>query len=188
MSEQFNQKNIQPVAKPASEHAEDPSVHSADSSQHHTHQGSPSTDTPINEKHRSSADRLLANLKAHAGMADLGLPPDAPLEDLLAALRDPAWAKRAAAARRLGRMQTPEALEPLLALLTSDPQAAARAAAARALGEMRALSAEKVLTDILHHPDADVRIAAAQGLGAMGQDLLDESIQRLIECFFSEDE
>ncbi len=188
MSEQFDQDNIPSFSETSSEHTEHPPTFSAASSHLQADQRCSLQDAPANEKQLSSADRLLANLKAQFGMAEASLPAEASAEDLLAALHDPDWAKRTAAVRRLGKMQAPEALESLITLVTSDPEGPVRAAAARALGEMQALSAEKALTDALKHRDEDVRIAAAQALGAMSQSISEESIQRVIECFFCEDE
>jgi hypothetical protein len=69
------------------------------------------------------------------------LPPPAPVvaagpdvQAYLGRLRDPDERVRADAALQLGRMQAPQAVEPLSALLASDRSPAVRDAAARGLG------------------------------------------------------
>jgi len=77
------------------------------------------------------------------------------------------WEVRAAAARALGGIKDPRAVEPLIAAL-KDEDSDVRKAAARALGEIKDPRAVEPLIAALEDEELRVRAAAAEALGQIG--------------------
>ena len=91
------------------------------------------------------------------------------LEELVETLSDTGQAsfRRREAARSLGKLKAPEALDPLLAALADKDRYVARAAA-QALGESGDVRAVLPLTGLLTDSDTEVRRDAASALGQIG--------------------
>ena len=86
---------------------------------------------------------------------------------LVELLKDPADSVRGGAARALGRLEEPQAVDGLVALLR-DPQQVTRQGAAQALGKIGDVSAVQALVRSLKDEDWNVRDAAAHALGLLG--------------------
>jgi HEAT repeat protein len=87
------------------------------------------------------------------------------VEPLIAALQDSRWEVRFAAARALGRIGDPRAVEPLIAALKEED---GRSSAARAPGEIGDARAVEPLIFALKDEDIGVRSAAAKALDEIG--------------------
>lgn len=92
----------------------------------------------------------------------------APVELLVAALRDRHESVRAAAARALGKLGKRALVAPLVAAL-NDPRWRVRTAAALALGNLRQRTPVEPLLACLNDRDASVRAAAVWALGRLGK-------------------
>lgn len=101
-----------------------------------------------------------------AAVQALGARQNAPLEPLLAALRDEHHAVRAAAARTLSNQGTRVPVEPLVAAL-QDTAWQVRAEAALALGKVWQRAPVEPLVSLLADADDAVRAAAAWALGEL---------------------
>ena len=109
---------------------------------------------------------------------------DGDVTTLVAALTDPD--NRAWAARYLGEMGDPEAIQPLIRLLSvNDFQT--RAAAAIALGRLRAVEAVPALLACIDQGPNDI-IMRAWAITALGEIASDEAVPRLIEVLGSPDD
>lgn len=105
---------------------------------------------------RALAAELLGRFQAVSATAEL--------TDVLR--HDPSFEVRARAARSLGRIGSPRAVEPLLACLEEGP-AAVRAQAVWALGHLGAAEAVPALRDLLVDPTHRLSDQAAQALAAI---------------------
>ena len=90
-------------------------------------------------------------------------PGDLVMADVLARLDDPDHEVRDEAARALGRIRSPDAVDVLLACLR-DPHSSIRPQAARALGQIGDRRAVESLTQYLESASADLRQACADAL------------------------
>jgi HEAT repeat protein len=90
-------------------------------------------------------------------------PGDLVMADVIARLDDPDHGVREEAARALGRIRSPDAVDVLLACLR-DPHSSIRPQAARALGQIGDPRAVEALTQCLESASADLRQACADAL------------------------
>jgi len=90
-------------------------------------------------------------------------PGDLVMADVIARLDDPDHEVREEAARALGRIRSPDAVDVLLACLR-DPHSSIRPQAARALGQIGDPRAVEALTRCLESASADLRQACADAL------------------------
>lgn len=112
-----------------------------------------------------------------AAISTLGkLKENAPIDNLITALRDPSPQVREAAATALGKLGERSPVEPLVARVREDQDTNVQmAAAAAALVLLRERVPVNVLMDTLRdNPDAEVRAAAAAALGTSGERSLRE--------------
>lgn len=103
------------------------------------------------------------------------LPPDAPIDRLLAALQDVSWSTRARAAFLLGEMGEQIAVEPLIGAL-HDEDANVRMAAVRALGKLGILAPLDQLKAAQHDPDWLVQEIAVLTVADLEKPLATEPI------------
>ncbi len=91
-------------------------------------------------------------------------------EKLIASLAHPVPSRAALAARILGQLHDPRAVEPLEAIFVKSQDPELHEAAVRALGELRDPRALDTLVRILNDPTAflSLRLAAVEALGRIG--------------------
>ncbi|WP_447984825.1 HEAT repeat domain-containing protein [Nitrospira sp. Nam74] len=97
---------------------------------------------------------------ALAGIGAAAVPP------LLEALQSKEWLVKLHAIEALGKMRSPDTVEPLLFVLFNDPDTAVRTDAVRALGDIGDSRAVDYLLTALN--DLDVRPVAVESLGKIG--------------------
>jgi HEAT repeat protein len=96
-------------------------------------------------------------------LGDLGSRAGESVPALVHALQDKEESVRVSAARALGAIGEPTAIQPLI-LALNDLLPSVRSSSAEALGRMRAVSGVTAVTEKLSDPDTTVRIKAAQAL------------------------
>jgi HEAT repeat protein len=102
-------------------------------------------------------------VEAAEALARIG---QAAVPSLLEALQSREWLVKLHAIEALGKMQSPDTVEPLLFVLFNDPDAAVRTDAVRALGDIGDPRAVDFLLTALN--DLDVRPVAVESLGKIG--------------------
>jgi len=111
----------------------------------------------------------VASILTHLGLAEAGDLSRLPVEQLIVALNDPRWERRASVATALGKLGQHAPIDPLIQAL-EDKSEKVRAAAARALGHIENSAATLALERALRDPHPLVREAAATTLGKIGVD------------------
>jgi HEAT repeat protein len=101
--------------------------------------------------------------EAAAGLAAIGDPA---IPSLVNALRHEEWLIRLHAVEALGKTRSPQAVEPLLAILFNDQDSAVREDAARALGDIGDSRSVEYLCMLLRDPA--LRTVAVEALGRIG--------------------
>ncbi|GAB4359615.1 MAG: HEAT repeat domain-containing protein [Cyanophyceae cyanobacterium] len=136
--------------------------------------GSP-LDLPAIEAPAINPDEMLALLgstdaaqRTSAARAFCEIQDDRAVAPLIALLRDPCPLVRVSASYGLGRNTSPDAVEPLIALLNEDWNGYVRKGAVWALGNCRDRRALEPLIRTLQGDIAAVRLWAASALGQMG--------------------
>ena len=114
-----------------------------------------------------------------------GQPGNMASTEVIGRLDDPDPDLREEAARALGRLGTPEAVEALCRRL-SDPASTIRIAAARALGRIGSREAIPFLIDALAGPSEDLQEAAADALGRIDDPVSAQALYDLINTNPSE--
>jgi HEAT repeat protein len=102
-------------------------------------------------------------VEAACALADIG---KAAVPSLLEALQSKEWLVKLHAIEALGKMRSPDTVEPLLFVLFNDPDQAVRTDAVRALGDIGDARAVDFLLTALN--DLDVRPVAVESLGKIG--------------------
>jgi HEAT repeat protein len=109
-------------------------------------------------------DKVTAvRVEAAEALARIG---QAAVPSLLEALQSREWLVKLHAIEALGKMQSPDTVEPLLFVLFNDPDAAVRTDAVRALGDIGDPRAVDFILTALN--DLDVRPVAVESLGKIG--------------------
>lgn len=120
--------------------------------------------------HREATREYTASpqsILAHLGLAELSTYRNASVEQLLEALRDARWERRASAATALRNVHPSIPIDPLVEALKDDYEEV-RAAAARTLGSLGKAAPVAVMIRALDDPSALVREAVTTAIGNVG--------------------
>jgi hypothetical protein len=119
---------------------------------------------------------------AHALRSIEGKAGNLVLKEVIERLDDPSPEVREEAARALGRIRAPEAVDVLIQRL-QNPESTIRIEAARALGRIGERRAVPTLAEGLLSPSPELKAACAEALGTIGDD---EAIGALLAAFRTE--